>query len=119
MRGIFLAFALVAGLWMFAIVSVMLRLEAFGLPGTIPFAVVLLFSLGLGVALPSAPAYVGVYHAAAVFALELLGVEHSVAAGFGLFSWAIDVSLGCALGGISLVVEGFKLGDLKRDYANN
>ena len=113
-RGIFVALILMMGLWGIAIVSIMLRLESFGLPGTVPFAVVLLFSIGVGVSLPSAPAYVGVYHAAAVFALELLGVEHSTAAAFGLFSWIIDVSLSCALGGISLAVEGFKLGDLKK-----
>ena len=113
-RGIFIAIILMMGLWGTAIVSIMLRLESFELPGTVPFAVVLLFSIGVGVSLPSAPAYVGVYHAAAVFALELLGVEHSTAAAFGLFSWIIDVSLSCALGGISLIVEGFKLGDLKK-----
>jgi len=113
-RAIAVAIALVAALWALALASMALRLEAFGLDATPSLALTLLTCLGFGVAIPSAPGYVGVYHAAAAFALELHGVDHATAAAFALFSWILDVGVGSALGAVSLSIEGLKLGELKR-----
>jgi hypothetical protein len=66
------------------------------------------------VALPSAPGYVGVYHAAAAFALGILGVDASVAAAFGLFSWAVDIISGDIIGTIGMISEGLTFTDLKK-----
>lgn len=113
-RGVLAAAALAIGIWLLALGTMMLRLAAFDLPPTLPYAVVTLTCIGFGVAVPSAPGFIGVYHAAAVFALELFGVDREVAVAFGIFSWLVDIGLGSTAGAISLSVEGLGLGDLRR-----
>ncbi|HUT77634.1 MAG TPA: lysylphosphatidylglycerol synthase transmembrane domain-containing protein [Polyangia bacterium] len=113
-RGVVAAGGLAVGIWGLALGTMLLRLWAFDLEPSPAMALVLLAGLGFGVAVPSAPGYVGTYHAAAAFALSLFGVEHQVAAAFGLFSWIIDIGGSSLAGGISLSIEGMRLGDLRR-----
>jgi len=112
-RGILTAAALSAAIWGVALFAVTTRLAAFGLPAEISTGLVLLTSLGFGVAVPSAPGYLGVYHAAVVFALEAVGVETSIAVSFGWFSWLMDMGISSLAGAVSLSVEGLKLGQLR------
>jgi uncharacterized protein (TIRG00374 family) len=112
-RGIFRAVAMAVLMW-FAVVWIMaLRLVAFDLGLSLPVALVLLTGLSLGVALPSAPAYVGVYHAAVVGSLTLFGVDQEVAVGFSIFCHLTDVVPGCLLGVITMFMEGVRLADLR------
>lgn len=113
-RGLLLAAALAVGIWCMAVVTFMFRLAAFDLAPSLPVVLVVLTSLGFGVAVPSAPGFVGVYHAAVAFALELFGYKHEVAVGFGLFSWIVDIGVGSTLGAVSLSIEGLGLKDLRR-----
>jgi hypothetical protein len=113
-RSIGIAVALVAALWGMTLLSMAARLEAFDVAATPSLALTLLTCLGFGVAIPSAPGYVGVYHAAAAFALTLHGVDHDTAAAFALFSWLLDVGIGSAFGAVSLSIEGLRLGDLRK-----
>jgi uncharacterized protein (TIRG00374 family) len=113
-RGLLVAAALAVGIWCMAVVTFMLRLAAFDLAPSLPLVLVVLTSLGFGVAVPSAPGFVGVYHAAVTFALELFGYKHEVAVGFGLFSWIVDIGMGSTFGAISLSIEGLGLKDLRR-----
>lgn len=114
-RGVITAVGLSFSIWALALVVVTMRLAAFDLPFSLASGLVVLTSVGFGVAVPSAPGYLGVYHAAVVFALELTGVETSVAVSFGWFSWLIDVGISSVTGAVSLSIEGLKLGDLKRE----
>jgi hypothetical protein len=113
-RAFALALALIVGVWGMTLVSMAARLEAFNLVATPSLSLTLLTCLGFGVAIPSAPGYVGVYHAAAAFALELHGVDHGTAAAFALFSWLVDIGVSSAFGAVSLSIEGLRLGDLRR-----
>jgi len=113
-RAIAIAIALVAAMWGMTLISMASRLEAFDLAATPSLSLTLLTCLGFGVAIPSAPGYVGVYHAAAAFALTLHGVDKDTAAAFALFSWLLDVGLGSAFGAVSLSIEGLRLGDLRK-----
>ena len=113
-RAFGIALALVAGLWCVTLVSMWFRLEAFDLEATPSLALTLLACLGFGVAIPSAPGYVGVYHAAVAFALELHGVDHATAAAFALFSWLLDIGVSSAFGAVSLSIEGLRLADLRK-----
>jgi uncharacterized membrane protein YbhN (UPF0104 family) len=118
-RSFALAFVFIVGVWAMTLVSMAFRLEAFDLDATPALALTLLTCLGFGVAIPSAPGYVGVYHFAAAFALELNGVDKATAASFALFSWLIDIGVSSAFGAVSLSIEGLRLGDLrKREPAN-
>ncbi|MBN2804501.1 MAG: flippase-like domain-containing protein [Deltaproteobacteria bacterium] len=101
-------------LWSFGIASITARLASFGLPVSIPSSLLVFACLGFGVALPSAPGYVGVYQIAAVIALTALGVDETIAAAFGLYSWIVDISAGNIAGAIGMVLEGMSLKDLKK-----
>lgn len=113
-RGVAIVIGLEFLLWTCNLGCMYMRLVAFDLPGNIPNALVLLTLLGAGVALPSAPGYVGVYHAAATFALTSLGIDPVVAAAFGLFSWVVDISTGNIIGATGMAFEGITFADIKR-----
>ncbi len=113
-RGTLIAVGLSICIWAAALATMMLRLEAFGLPSSLSFGLVLLTCIGFGVAVPSAPGYLGVYHAAIMFALvEGFDVEPVIAVAFSWFSWLLDVGVSSVTGAVSLSIEGLKLGELK------
>jgi uncharacterized protein (TIRG00374 family) len=113
-RGILVAVGFSAAIWGFTIAVMMMRLMAFELEPSIPVVVVLLAGIALGVSLPSAPGYVGVYHAFAAGALTLFGIDEEVAVGFAIFSHAVDIIPGILFGIVSMVLEGLGWADLKR-----
>ena len=84
----------------------MTRLMAFDLVPSIPVVVTLLASVAIGVSLPSAPGYVGVYHAFAAGALMVFGIDEEVAVGFAIFSHAVDIIPSIVMGLIAMVLEG-------------
>ncbi|MBN2527252.1 MAG: flippase-like domain-containing protein [Deltaproteobacteria bacterium] len=114
-KGVAIVMLLELFLWGCALAHFSWKLAAFDLPSGIDHSMVLLTCLGAAVALPSAPGYVGVYHAAARIAVsQMAGVEDSVAVAFALFSWVIDIICGNLVGMVSMIFEGMKFGDLKR-----
>lgn len=113
-KGIVYVFAMAVGIWVLCLISVALKLAAFDLPWDLATSLILLSAIGLSVAIPSAPGYVGVYHAAVTLVLVNLGIDEPVAAAFGLFSWAVDILSGNLLGAVSMVMEGMSLSDLRK-----
>ena len=79
------------------------------LPFAAPWAV--LAVVGLGVSIPSAPGYVGVFHAAAVLALGLFGVSRSTGVGYALLFHASQVLPVTLLGWFYLLREHMSLGE--------
>jgi uncharacterized protein (TIRG00374 family) len=68
------------------------------------------------IALPSVPGFWGLWEAAGVFALSLIGVADDVAAGFSLFSHAFNLIPVIAAGWLSCLALGFRWRTLaKRD----
>lgn len=113
-RGVGVVIFLGMSVWACVLGSFTLKLNAFGLEGNLSNSLVLATCLGAGVALPSAPGYVGVYHAAAAFAVSSFGVDPVIAAAFGLFSWVIDIICGNIAGMLGMIFEGMTFSDLKR-----
>jgi glycosyltransferase 2 family protein len=75
---------------------------------------VVLAFVGLGISVPSAPGYLGVWHFAAKLALEIFGVAPSVAVAYALIyhaSAALPITL---LGWLYLVREHVSLGEVRR-----
>jgi uncharacterized protein (TIRG00374 family) len=68
--------------------------------------------LALGVAIPSAPASLGVYEASMVAALTILGVAYSPALAFAFLMHFIQVAITALLGFWGLAREGKSLGNL-------
>jgi hypothetical protein len=73
--------------------------------------------VGLGISLPSAPGYIGVFHTAAVFALGMFGVAEPAAVGYALLFHACGFVPITLVGWICLVREQMSLGDAVRQPA--
>src|SRR5205823_1390401 len=67
--------------------------------------------VGLGVSIPSAPGYVGVFHAAAALAVGLFGVAQSTAVGYALLFHASQILPVTLLGWLYLVREQMSLSE--------
>ena len=70
---------------------------------------VVLAFVGLGVAIPSAPGYIGVFHAAATIALTIFGVPATVAFGYALLFHATQILPITLVGWIFLLREHVSL----------
>lgn len=113
-RGVLVAIGLALLIWLLALSTMLFRLAAFNLPPSLPMVLVVLVSVGFSVTLPSTPGYLGVYHAAVMFALELLGVDRTTAAAFAIFCHLVDVVPSSLIGAVSLTLEGLSWSDLRR-----
>jgi uncharacterized protein (TIRG00374 family) len=67
--------------------------------------------VGLGISIPSAPGYVGVFHAAAVLAVGLFGVSRSTGFGYALLYHASQILPITLLGWLYLMREQMSLGE--------
>jgi hypothetical protein len=70
--------------------------------------------VGLGIAIPSAPGYVGVFHAAATLALTMFGVPTTAAFGYALLFHATQLVPVTLVGWIFLLREQVSLADVTR-----
>jgi hypothetical protein len=75
--------------------------------------------MALGVALPSSPAYVGVYEGAVIAGLSVFGVAAANALAYALISHAMNILTTGIFGAIGLVREGTNIGDVYRDLRSN
>ena len=78
---------------------------------------VVLAFVGLGVSIPSAPGYVGVFHAAAALATGIFGVSKTDGVGYGIVFHACQFITVTVLGWIYLVREQMTLGEAARGGA--
>lgn len=100
--------------WVLAALGTWLLLLAFVPTTSLEAGVWALGILGLGAAVPSAPGSMGVYEAALVLALQVVGVEHSLALSFALVHHAMNFTLTTILGNIALSREGETLAHLAK-----
>jgi uncharacterized protein (TIRG00374 family) len=70
--------------------------------------------VGFGVSIPSAPGYIGVWHAAAVLALSIFGVSQAPAFGYALLYHASQFVPITVLGWLFLIREQMTLGEAAR-----
>ncbi len=111
-RKVILTVILSALLWGVATGTLVLRLMAFGFPPSVPMALVLMASISLSIAIPAMPSAVGVYHAFAVGALMIMGVDKELAIAFAVFSHLSDVIPSSTLGAVCMAIEGMGWSEL-------
>jgi uncharacterized protein (TIRG00374 family) len=75
---------------------------------------VVLAFVGLGVAIPSAPGYIGVFHAAATIALTIFGVPTTTAFGYALLFHATQILPVTLVGWVFLLREHLTLAEATR-----
>jgi hypothetical protein len=100
--------------WTLAAAAAWTMLRAMDLPLPWVAGVTVLAFVGLGVSIPSAPGYVGVFHAAAAAAVGLFGVAQPAAVGYALVFHASQILPVILIGWLYLVREQMSLGEARR-----
>lgn len=100
--------------WLVPALAVWTMFRALGLALPLIAAWVVLAFIGLGVSIPSAPGYVGVFHAAAALALGLFGVSQPAAVGYALLLHAGQILPITLVGWVYLLREQMSLGEATR-----
>ena len=101
-----LAMAWMGASWALAGAEYWVVLRAFIPDAPFAWALLALCVTLLGVAIPSAPGYVGVFEASAVAALSVFGVASPVALGYALVLHALHYGITTLLGALALAGEG-------------
>jgi uncharacterized protein (TIRG00374 family) len=92
--------------WFFGAVEIHLLIAGFGISAPWWWTGFALGVVSLGIALPSAPASLGVYEAAMVGALAILGVPASQALAIAIIAHVIHIISTGIIGGIALFRDG-------------
>jgi uncharacterized protein (TIRG00374 family) len=105
-------------LWSTAVLTAAAVLEAFHLSVPLAATTLVVVTTNLGMTVPSAPGYIGVYHYIAVLTLALFGVEAAPALSFAVTLHALAFG-SFTLGGAAVLVAGlaqqrYRLNDLWR-----
>lgn len=100
--------------WGFALGHNYILLLAFVDNAQLLWAAFALASLGLGVAIPSSPAFVGVFEATIMAALALFGVDTSAALAYAITLHLLQVILTAIPGVYEFVQDGVSLGQIYR-----
>jgi uncharacterized protein (TIRG00374 family) len=100
--------------WVAAGLGAFALLLGFVPTAAVPMGFFVLMAVGLGNAIPSAPAGAGVFEFAALRALAVFGVSESVGLSFALVFHLLHLALTGVLGGLALSGEGETIGHLAR-----
>ncbi len=93
-------------IWFLQVFLAYLMFLAFNLELPFVAAVFMISVSSLGVALPSSPGYIGVYHSLVIFSLSLFSVEKSLALSYALVFHGWQYIFLTLLGGVGLWKEG-------------
>jgi glycosyltransferase 2 family protein len=99
------------GVWLVPALAAWTVLFALNLHLPFVAAWAVLAFVGLGISIPSAPGYVGVFHAAAVLAVGLFGVSRSDGFGYALLFHASQILPITLLGWLFMLREHMSLGE--------
>lgn len=100
--------------WLVAALAAWAALRAVRLDLPLVAGWAVLAFVGLGISIPSAPGYVGVFHYAAVLAVEMFGVPRTAGLGFALVFHATQVVPVTLAGWVYLLREHVSLGEASR-----
>ena len=117
-RRLLYLFFLSTVIWTIDVAAIYVLLLAFGLhlPPSAPFVVMIL--LIAGIAIPTAPGFIGNWHYACILALSLYGVGRSEAFSFALGYHFVSIALVILLGVIFLPFHRFSLSEMKNQMTS-
>lgn len=106
-------------IWIVDVFAIYTLFIAFGFSLSIMAAFVLMFILIVGIAIPTAPGFVGNWHYACILALTLFGIDKADALTFAILYHALSIGIVLVLGLLFLPFNRFSLKDLRnRESAN-
>jgi glycosyltransferase 2 family protein len=106
-------------IWIVDVLAIYALFLAFGYSLSIIAAFVLMFILIVGIAIPTAPGFVGNWHYACILALTLFGLDKADALTFAILYHALSIGIVLVLGLAFLPFNRFSLKDLKNRESGN
>jgi uncharacterized membrane protein YbhN (UPF0104 family) len=92
-------------IWLLEVTVVFLMAQAFGLPIGLADSLFVMLIIAIGMAVPSAPGFVGTFEFFGITALELLGVAGGAALGFLIALHAVTFFSSSLIGALSLTYQ--------------
>jgi hypothetical protein len=111
-------FFLSALIWLVDVLAIYMLLESFGFGLPIMASFVLMIILIVGIAIPTAPGYMGNWHFACVMALSLFGLAKAEALSFALVYHFLSMIIVVVLGVAFLPFNKFSIPDMKNQINN-
>ncbi len=94
------------GIWFVFVFATYTLGHSFDIDIPITGMCLLVICTAVAVALPQAPAYIGVYHLAVLKSLELFHIDRSIAQSFAIILWMLNVTVPLVVGSFFLWREG-------------
>ncbi|GAB6269215.1 MAG: hypothetical protein STSR0002_19570 [Smithella sp.] len=111
-------FFLSALIWLVDVLAIYMLLESFGFGLPVMASFVLMIILIVGIAIPTAPGYIGNWHFACVLALSLFGLAKAEALSFALVYHFLSMIIVVVLGVAFLPFNKFSIPDMKNQINN-
>jgi hypothetical protein len=112
-------FFLSALIWLVDVLAIYMLLESFGFTLPVMASFVLMIILIVGIAIPTAPGYIGNWHFACVLALSLFGLAKVEALSFALVYHFLSMVIVVVLGVAFLPFNKFSIPDMKKQMNLN
>lgn len=101
-------------IWLTDVAAIWLLFAAFGLALPVAAAFVLMIVLIIGIAIPTAPGFIGNWHYFCILGLGLFGIPKTDALTFALVYHALSIGIVIFLGVLFLPFNRFSLADMRR-----
>lgn len=101
-------------IWLVDVLAIYLLFLAFGLDLPVAAAFVLMIVLIIGIAIPTAPGFIGNWHYFCILGLGLFGIPKTDALTFALIYHALSIGIVILLGVVFLPFNRFSIADLRR-----
>jgi glycosyltransferase 2 family protein len=101
-------------IWLIDALAIYLLFLAFGLHLPVAAAFVLMIILIIGIAIPTAPGFIGNWHYFCILGLSLFGIPKTDALTFAIIYHALSIGIVIFLGIIFLPFNSFSVADLRR-----
>ena len=113
-KFLFYLFFLSALIWLVDVVAIYMLLKAFGFTLPVMASFVVMIILIVGIAIPTAPGYIGNWHFACVLALSFFGLAKAEALSFAIVYHFLSMVIVVALGVAFLPFNKFSISDMKK-----
>jgi hypothetical protein len=112
-------FFLSALVWLLDVLAIYILLKAFGFTLPVMASFVVMIILIVGIAVPTAPGFIGSWHFSCILALGLFGVAKPEAFSFAVVYHFLSMVIVAVLGVIFLPFNKFSISDMKKQMGND
>ena len=112
-------FFLSASIWLLDVLAIYVLLEAFGFTLPVMASFIVMIILIVGIAVPTAPGFIGSWHFSCILALGLFGIAKPEALSFAIVYHFLSMIIVVILGVIFLPFNKFSVSDMKKQMKQN